>query len=924
MPRSNVVFRPTVVIGLGGTGYSAVLKLKKHFVDAYNGAVPPIIHFLTFDTTQNVEHSEKARDGSPITLDPHVEQFVVQVANPAGHLGGTNPHIDEWWPQNIPVGAIVAGAGQVRARGRLALFAKSGNIFGLIGNAISNVQLIKNQKQAYQQEFLVSDRGGVEVYVLGSLAGGTGSGMFLDVAFMARHFVDAESSVTGVLVLPGIFKGKAGVNLVKPNAYGALKELEQFSKLHPQKYSFDIKYGMQNQVAARQPPFDLVYLIDSTNEEGRGVKEPNELMGLVAQGVYLQIGSQIGTDTTNTVDNIKTHLSTAGRVRGRSVNYCSFGVAKLSLPVRQFEGMENDAARKLLSDGLLGGEFKDEELEPEVIRFLQDNNLREDEDDVVIDALSAREGGGSLRFPMATGQLTKFDRTAHETIRQLHVTHRGRMEEGVAQGLEANYKKLLDASRAAIDKWWESAINRPNGVRYATRFTEKLLAKFEWYQHMMEKEARDERARLGALNFKTLEEQVREAGTAFLGRENKVKTACENYRGMVNRQCELYLEVERRDKAAALYGALRAHVDEIKQRCERIKMNLAGARKQFEQAYLDATAARGGESPFEQTLNFDAEAHRPQITPEEFVKWHNDNHGSLNSWASMREEDVARFVSLFVKDRYRSLTGLPIDDVLRRMKPEQVVRELNQLSRLAVPLWHYNEAKIPLDNRGVINEMYHYGVADAQTAVLQDPHIASRVPRQGATDPSLISTQDLQRIVLFKVKVGIPLFALNDIEDLERAYNDPDKVVSNHIHREWESFPSVIPRAGEGDALRWFAIAQAPEPVQMITRSGDWYYIRSKQAKKVDGGELKLGQGRIKAFEAFEKNADLIKEVKEKLDTLTRSEGEVRLNEILRQYADSLSEQMSEGNVRDPAIREQVERELEEIEKHLQEMTTIR
>ena len=38
--RSNVVFRPTVVIGLGGTGFGTVLKLKRHFIDAY-GSVPP-------------------------------------------------------------------------------------------------------------------------------------------------------------------------------------------------------------------------------------------------------------------------------------------------------------------------------------------------------------------------------------------------------------------------------------------------------------------------------------------------------------------------------------------------------------------------------------------------------------------------------------------------------------------------------------------------------------------------------------------------------------------------------------------------------------------------------------------------------------------------------------------------------------------
>ncbi|HEX8131266.1 MAG TPA: tubulin-like doman-containing protein [Pyrinomonadaceae bacterium] len=919
--KSNVVFRPTVVIGLGGTGFGAVLKLKKHFIDAYAGAVPPIIRFMTIDTTQNVEHSEKARDGSPITLDPLVEQFVLQVANPAGLLGGTNPHIDEWWPSNIPIGAIVAGAGQVRARGRLALFARSGQIVDLIRNAIREVQLIKNQKQMYKDQFLVSERGGVEVYVISSLAGGTGSGMFLDIGFIARHFVDSQSNITGVLVMPSVFTGKAGVNMVKPNAYGALKELEQFSKLGLD-YNFTIKYGAQNQVEAKQPPFDLTYLIDSVNEDGRGVKEPSELMSLVAQGVYLQIGSQIGTNTSNTVDNIKTHLSTAGKVRGRSANYCSFGVAKLSLPVRLLEAMEIEAARKLLSDGLLNGAFPDSDLEAEVVRFIQDNRLREDDADDVINALSERDGGGQMRFPLPLGGI-KYDRTAHETIKQLHVTHRSRMEQQVSQGLNANFKKLREASLDAVDKWLEGALNRPNGLMYAMRFTEKLLAKLEWYQHMMESEAREEQARHGALNFKTLEEQVRDAGTAFLRRETRVQTACENYKGMVNRECELYVQAARRDKAAELYGALRAHVEELRQRCDRIRLNLEAALKKFEQSFLDATATRGGESPFEHILQFDAEANRPGIEGEEFVKWHNEKFGSLSMWAGMRDEDVARNISTFVKERYQPLTGLPIDDVLRRVNPEQVVRELNQLSHLAVPLWHYNDAKIPIDNRDVISELFHYGVADAEQTVLQDPKISGRIPRQGATDPSFVSTQDTQRIVLFKVKVGVPLFALHDIEGLERAYHDPDKVVSNHVHREWENFPGVIPRAGEGEALRWFAIAQCPPPIGLISRRGDWYYIRSRQAKRTDKGELRLDQGRLKAYEAFEKNAELVKEVKENVDALTRAEGEAKINGLLRQHVETLTAQMSGGNI-DPSIKEQVERELEEIDKHLKEMSTIR
>lgn len=916
--RSNVVFRPTVVIGLGGTGHGAVLKLKKRFIDAY-GSVPPIIRFLSIDTTENVEHSEKAQNGQAVTLEPNSERQVLSVASPGALVNGANQHIDEWWPRNVPIAAINAGAGQVRARGRLALFAKSKMIFSSIRKAMDDVKQIKNTKQAYRDEFRVSDRGGVEIYIVGSLAGGTGSGMFLDIAFIARSFLDSLSNITGVMVLPRVFAGLAGVALVRPNAYGALKEIERFSKMKLED-QFTINYGT-DEIQVTRPPFDLLYLIDSINESGNVITETRDLLTLIADGLYIQIGSQIGMDSDNTVDNIKTQLSVAGSVRGRSASYCSFGVASLTVPINQYEIMKINDARKLVSDGLINGVFLDDELETEVVRFLDDNKLREDDTDDVIDALCEREGGGRLRFPMTLGQMT-FDKNAAATIKQLHVTHRGKMERSLAQALDANYKRILGTASTAIGDWFEQAINRPNGVSYAQRFVDKLLAKLEWYQRMMESESKEEQEKLKTVNFSAIEEQVREAGTAFIRRESKVQTASENYKGLVERENELYLRRAVRDKAAEFYGNLRTQVEEIQRRCGLIRLNLEAALKQFEQDYLDANRSLNVESPFEHTLRFDTEGNRPVVTPEDFVRWYREEQGSLSAWAGMRADEVTHDIMTFVTARYQPLTELSIDQVLHRGGSENVSQDLKQLSTLAVPLWRYEEGKIPVVNRGIIDEIFHYGVEDADKTVLKEPTVNGKVP-QGSNAPSYISTLDPRRITLFKVKVGVPLFALQGIDEMERAYKDPDKTVSNHLHQEWESFPNLIPRAGDGAALRWFAIAQAPEPFDIIKREGQWYYMKSQKGKRVDDGKLRLGQGRLNAYSFLERNQELIRELEEKIDAITRTEGESRISAVLREYSEQLAKQVVGRDI-DSAVKEQVEGEILAIESHLQEMSKIR
>ncbi|MEO8379694.1 MAG: tubulin-like doman-containing protein [Acidobacteriota bacterium] len=911
--KNDVVFRPTVVIGLGGTGYGTLLKLKKRFIDAY-GFVPPIIRFLSIDTTENTEGNAQS-SGPEGTLEHH-ERLVLQVGSPAALVGGQNDHIDEWWPDGIPTQAIIAGAGQVRARGRLALFAHASDVFSRIRRAVDDVRNIRNQKQMYADQFQVSTRAGVEVHIVSSLAGGTGSGLFLDVSFITRDMIgsDEQSNFTGTLLLPGLFTRYAGVALVKPNAYGALKEIEYLSTMRT---SFPINYGARR-VEVSRPPFDVVYLIDSINEQGRTVMEQQDLIGLIADGMYVQIASQIGTDSANAVDNIKTQIATSGRVKGRSPQYCSFGVASLTMP--SFETLMWEDAKRLVNDDLLNGAVADAEIEEEVQRFIDLNHLREDDSDQVIEVLSQREGGGLLRFPMPLGQM-KYDIKALATIKNLHTVHRSRAERQVAQAISTNFEKLRDDSVAAINAWWEVAVNRANGFTRAERFFEKLQAKLEWYQNMMESEAKEERARLKALSFKPAEDQIAEAVGAFFKRETRIKAACETYAGMAGRESELTILVSRLEKAAELYSNLHAHTQSVLNNCYRIRENLNAARRSFEQQYLDATNSRGASRLFEQVVAFDPGERRPKLTGEDFVKWYADHHnGSLSQWAGVRAADVYADVKSFVEARYEPLTSLTMDDVLRRSTPEAVSQQLKRLDNLGVPLWRYDLGKIPVVSQSVINEFYHYGVAEAESSVLKESKYEAGVPK-GSAAPSMVSTRDARRILLFKVKTGIPLFALAEMEDLERAYLDPNKVISNHIDKRWQDLPNLVPRSGDGEALRWFALAQAPEPFGLIRREGTWYSMKSKSGRRVDNGMVRLAQGRVPAFTSFEKNRELVQEAEEAIDVVVAREGATRVIQILKEYTETLSKQMT--GAAEPAVKDQVESEIVAIEDYVRRMETL-
>ncbi|HYR27049.1 MAG TPA: tubulin-like doman-containing protein, partial [Thermoanaerobaculia bacterium] len=724
---------------------------------------------------------------------------------------------------------------------------------------------------------------------------------------------DEQSNFTGVLVLPRFFAGKAGTAMVRPNAYGALKELEH---LQTSKAAFQINYGARR-VDVNRPPFDLIYLIDSINEQGRVIADQPDLHTVIADGLYVQMASQIGADAANAVDNIKTQLAVANRVNGRSPQYCSFGVASLTMP--SFDALIHEDAKRLVIEELLNGAVPDAEVEEDVQRFIDQNRLREDDTDQVIEFLSQREGGGQLRFPMALGQLT-FDTKALAAIKNLHTVHRSRAERQIAQSIAANFESLRDSSVAAINAVWESTVNRVNGFTRAERFFEKLQAKLEWYQNMMDGEAKEERAKLKAVSFKAAEDQITEAVGSFFRREAHVKTACEVYGGLADRETDLTIRVARLEKGAELYSTLHAHTQSILNNCYRIRENLNAARKHFEQQHLAATSTRGTSRLFEQIVGFDPGEHRPKVTGEDFVKWYADHNGSLVQWSGLKAAEVQADVQQFVEKRYEPLTSLTMDDILRRSTPDQVSQALKRLDNLGVPLWRYDLGRIPVVSQSIINEFYHYGVADADTTVLKEPRIESGVPK-GRDKPSMVSTLDPRRIVLFKVKTGIPLFALADVEDMERAYLDPNKVISNHVDRNWRELPNLVPRSNDGEALRWFALAQAPEPFALIRREGAWYSIKSKNGRRVDNQMVRLAQGRVPAYVTFEKNRELVQEAEEAIDAIVTREGATRVIQILRDYTGTLSKQMA-GAV-EPAVKDQVESEIVAIEDYLRRMETL-
>ncbi|MEH2462028.1 hypothetical protein [Nostoc sp.] len=261
---------------------------------------------------------------------------------------------------------------------------------------------------------------------------------------------------------------------------------------------------------------------------------------------------------------------------------------------------------------------------------------------------------------------------------------------------------------------------------------------------------------------------------------------------------------------------------------------------------------------------------------------------------------------------------MTVEQVLADSNPEDVGQDLQQLGKLAVPLWQYELSEIPIQQQHLITEFYYYGV-ESNNTIFSNPPLSSRLPR-GNNNPSFVPTGEPHKVMLFRVEVGVPLFAFNGMRDLESAYLDPNKVFK-HLHRNWTNLPNLIPQEDDGGALRWFALALAPDPYKLIVNQRRQYSVYTDQAKKLEDQVLPLGGDRKSAFKAFKSNLRLIKEITEKIERITHQDKD-KAKVVLENYTNHLNQVLNGGKV-DAQIKEQVEMEIQEIEAYLEDLDVI-
>lgn len=353
--------KKSLVVGLGGTGDWVLTFLKSRLFAAYGEEVTKKdVQFLLADTIHSKAREDAFRGSGKITVGYSTDQHDEKVANlgqvrvenleylplvgsiyeTAVSVQAGEPHVRHlsWFPagyylSSLPQAAmdITLGAGQWRQFGRMALATgiERGDVTGKLRHLMREANVAADDN--------------LMVYVICSLGGGTGAGMFLDAAAIIREVARGMGLnvwVVGFLLLPGAFR-KVWNKLVQqtaiPRSYAAFRELTRFQTVAGQKeVPFPIRYSVNDQVALSTKLYDTVFLLDAVGE----LAEAPPWAGVspsIADGLEVFIDRTCGYEILKSLINAPAHMANDVQMNQTlEAQFHSIGSHKVVLPARQY------------------------------------------------------------------------------------------------------------------------------------------------------------------------------------------------------------------------------------------------------------------------------------------------------------------------------------------------------------------------------------------------------------------------------------------------------------------------------------------------------------------------------------------------------------------------------------------------------------
>lgn len=848
--------RRSLFIGLGGTGMNTLLYTKKMFIDTY-GEIPPMVGFLGIDTDGGVYNkSLPAADGTPVSLTTS-EQLPISVNSPA-QIYMNDPSRYPWLPEcnASSLSALNIGAGQLRSNGRFAVTLKKEEIANRVQSKMQQInaaEIIDNDK--YQ---LLSTS--VEVHVVFSLSGGTGCGTFLNIAYLLQQLLP-DAKISGYAVLADVFRSMiqgAAVARVRPNAMGALRDIDFLTHLGLNSTPVEIKWAHDVQRVVSRP-FSALYLVDNRNANGDIFNNVDQLCEMISLALITSTG-ELSVAAASVSDNVSKVIADGNMdIKNKKAWAAGFGVSEIVFNGHALSDIYTAKAAVQLVNRMLNGGCDD----PSVMAnaWIDDTRIRENmgKDDVI----------DYFMTPKPQFQYTEIDNPENPLAEaKLYLDTRAvdRTED-----LNTKLDELKTRVRSSLRDFMRATLNRECGVFLAEKILGSIRTQMDLCNAEMKAEVKnlvDELPRALASLETSCSELADCMGTWFKkGKAQYMEDVC----AAVQRVAQLRREIKRREMAREFYNSMNGMLSEVYARIDVIMSNLNAVRDRANDRIESIRQGLGTGGFFQFDL---AVSEAPKVTVDnndislhDFVEKYMTPLGGVASIADMTTDETAAEINKYTSTLpgCAALAGRSVEQVLSEMPAAELTSLLKRAIAKSMPLFTIDyrgfdaEARAPQIN-------FFVGVENKDRTILKREDVfREMVPGAQSVEYSSIGMKN--RILIYRQISVVPAFAVAATKLYEPEYEryEEGRVGTSHWDAQMcarmarERF-SLMP-ANTVERRNIIGMWVMAVLYGLVSYADGQYYIKSKGlgGRPLTGFRVSMGNTRHEAYTFFEDNIDVLK-----------------------------------------------------------------
>ena len=921
-----ITLKRTLFIGLGGTGASALLHTKKRFLDTY-GEVPPMIGFLSIDTDFNTQTKSIERDNvlkdTHKDLNPEVtfdqsELIYTKVKGAQQAFAKQKGELFTWMPEKNEhvLRNMANGAGQVRSNGRFALHFNYNTIINSVRSKMSDLLNI-NIPSSSKFQPKGSD---VEINYVFSVSGGTGSGTFIDIAYLVKEAIGSTNGVTSIafIVLPDIFNimqtGPSMMN-VRPNSYGALKDLDFLMRKDIQKLGLNLKY-QDKTIEIKTNPFDVVFTVNNKNKTGNTLSDIRQISEQIGLAMFVG-SSELSANINSAYDNVISVLSGGVLDIGNKRAWAGgMGVSELFYDGNMLGNIYTRRTIVSMINNLITASNESQKLANQFIDSPEISIRENDGNDFLIDSLLSQQP--KTQFP-SIDTSDDLKNRIESFVNNLRISS----EKEVQENYDIKYRKVSNGLKKRINE----ITNADSGVAN----TKEFLTDLEQQLRMFNKEMKNEEG--GFKNkLKNLELQIEEdinyltnsKGWSGIFKKAEISATRDSLSDNVNQKGIFINEIFRRQFAQKLLNQLSldtegyiSNVDILIQRLNKVK-NISTNR-----------ANEHHNSVQEKIKTFVIDLHKMDLNKvyaddddyiiQDFVNSLNLSN-SIFDFHSIGENIIEDYFWKYARglNKAKDFVNKNIDDVIRDMPKENREELAKQLLDKSQALWQEDSKGYIVGSS--IHDDFVIGLP-GQNSVFQE----SFDSLINAQNISFVNTGVKNRIVCYRMEVAVPIFGVNDVEGYEKDYNRSN--ISHHIDENWhiqmvrENF-SIWPEEREDHSLEAWVLGFI---YGYIRFEDDKYSIYSlKEGDALENYWKELSPYRDRAFDFF-KNENHTPEMIFQIEEKRKNDGENTTATLVQDVKNNYRGKFAQVNLTPEELKKEhfksvadlLRREIDFTKKHL-------